>query len=103
MNYPGDGEVALRIQTEGRTVIGELPSLSVSYCPELHEELEAMVGAGSRGGGGKQRRRVTVVEAGPVGRAGQGNPTRLALPRTECYNSPVVWRMTLGLGQRGRT
>ncbi len=47
MNYPGEGAVALRIQTEGRTVIGELPSLSVSYCPELHEELQAIVGAGA--------------------------------------------------------
>ena len=46
MNYPGDGPVALRIRSDGRTVIGELPFVSVSYCAELHDELEAMVGAG---------------------------------------------------------
>ena len=47
MNYPGKGAVGLRIITEGRTVIGELPELPIDYCPELHEELEIMVGAGS--------------------------------------------------------
>ena len=46
MNYPGNGAVGLRIITDGRTVIGELPELPVNYCPELHEELEMMVGAG---------------------------------------------------------
>ncbi len=46
MNYPGNGPVGLRIITEGRTVIGELPELPINYCPELHEELEMMVGAG---------------------------------------------------------
>ena len=45
MNYPGNGAVGLRIISDGRTVIGELPELPISYCPELHEELEAMVGA----------------------------------------------------------
>ena len=46
MNYPGEGAVGLRIISEGRTVIGDLPLLSINYCPELHEELESMVGAG---------------------------------------------------------
>ena len=45
MNYPGHGAVGLRIISDGRTVIGELPELPINYCPELHEELEAMVGA----------------------------------------------------------
>ncbi|MFH1560332.1 MAG: DNA polymerase III subunit alpha [Chloroflexota bacterium] len=44
MNYPGKGPVALRIKTDGKTVIGDLPSVSVNYCPELHQELVAMVG-----------------------------------------------------------
>ena len=46
MNYPGKDQVALRIQTDGRTVIGELPRVPVKYCQELHEELTAMVGEG---------------------------------------------------------
>ncbi len=46
MNHPGEAPVGLRILSGGRTVIGELPFVSVSYCAELHEELEAMVGAG---------------------------------------------------------
>ena len=46
MNYPGEGAVGLRINSDGRTVIGELPNLPINYCTELHEELESMVGAG---------------------------------------------------------
>ena len=45
-NYPGEGPVGLRIKTNGKTVIGELPGVSVEYCPELHHELVAMVGEG---------------------------------------------------------
>ena len=44
MNYPGEGSVGLRIRTEGKTVIGELPFISVKYCPELHSDLAQMVG-----------------------------------------------------------
>ena len=47
LNYPGEGHVALRIKTDGKTVIGELPSVSIKYCPELHLELVAMVGEGA--------------------------------------------------------
>ena len=46
MNYPGEGRVGLRIKTDGKTVIGDLPSVSVKYCQELHQELVAMVGEG---------------------------------------------------------
>ena len=46
MNYPGEGSVGLRIRTEGKTVIGELPFISVKYCPELHSDLAQMVGEG---------------------------------------------------------
>jgi DNA polymerase-3 subunit alpha len=44
LNYPGEGSVALRIKTDGKTVIGELPRVSVRYCQELHRELAAVVG-----------------------------------------------------------
>ena len=44
LNYPGEGAVALRIKTDNKTVIGELPFVSVNYCHELHLELAAMVG-----------------------------------------------------------
>ena len=47
LNYPGEGQVALRIKTDGKTVIGELPRVSVRYCPELHRELVAVVGEGA--------------------------------------------------------
>ena len=47
LNYPGKGPVALRIKTDGKTVIGELPSVSVKYCAELHQELVAIVGEGA--------------------------------------------------------
>jgi hypothetical protein len=46
MNYPGEGTVGLRIKTEGKTVIGDLPFISVKYCQELHQELVAIVGDG---------------------------------------------------------
>ena len=47
MNYPGQGAVGLRIVSDGRTVLGDLPDVPINYCPELREELEAMVGAGA--------------------------------------------------------
>jgi DNA polymerase-3 subunit alpha len=47
LNYPGEGSVGLKIKTDGRTVIGELPSVSIGYCDELHQELVAMVGEGA--------------------------------------------------------
>ena len=47
MNYPGEGHVGLRIKTDGKTVIGDLPSVSVKYCQELHQELVTMVGEGA--------------------------------------------------------
>ncbi|MDP6102110.1 MAG: OB-fold nucleic acid binding domain-containing protein, partial [Dehalococcoidia bacterium] len=43
-NYPGDGHVGLKISTDGKTVIGELPEVSVEYCRELHMALVDMVG-----------------------------------------------------------
>jgi DNA polymerase III alpha subunit len=55
MNHPGSSPVALRIKTDGKVVIGELPLVSVSYCEELHQDLVAMVGEGAvevEGGGG---------------------------------------------------
>jgi DNA polymerase-3 subunit alpha len=53
LNYPGKGPVALRIKTDGKMVIGELPFVSVNFCPELHRELVAMGGeAGVEVGGG---------------------------------------------------
>ena len=55
MNYPGEGSVGLRIRTEGKTVIGELPFISVKYCPELHSDLAQMVGEGRYPGGGNRR------------------------------------------------
>ena len=45
-NYPGNDPVALRIETDGRVVIGELPEDSVKYCQKLYQELVAMVGEG---------------------------------------------------------
>jgi DNA polymerase-3 subunit alpha len=44
LNYPGKCPVALRIKTDGRMVMGELPFASVKFCPELHRELVDMVG-----------------------------------------------------------
>jgi DNA polymerase-3 subunit alpha len=45
LNYRGDFPVALKIKTNGRLVRGELPpDYSIRYCPELHQELVAMVG-----------------------------------------------------------
>ena len=44
LNYPGGCRVALRIKTDGKTVIGELPFVSVEYCPELRQEMVALVG-----------------------------------------------------------
>ncbi|MQF49071.1 DNA polymerase III subunit alpha, partial [SAR202 cluster bacterium AC-647-N09_OGT_505m] len=44
LNYPGDGSVALRIMTDGKMVVGEMPSVSIRYCTELHQELVTIVG-----------------------------------------------------------
>ena len=44
LNYPGDCPVSLKIKTNGKQVIGELPFASVSYSQDLHEDLAEMVG-----------------------------------------------------------
>jgi len=42
--YPGEYEVRLRV-TRGDEVINlELPDMTTGYCPELHQQLAAVVG-----------------------------------------------------------
>jgi DNA polymerase-3 subunit alpha len=44
MNHPGTNPVFLRIKTDGKLVTGELPSVSIEYWENLHEELVDIVG-----------------------------------------------------------
>ena len=47
LEYPGDDGVHVEITTGGRPVLLELPKITTGYCPELHQRLELLLGAGS--------------------------------------------------------
>jgi len=42
--FPGRDEVSLRIVNDGKAVNLKLPHIYTGYCPELHEQLTALVG-----------------------------------------------------------
>lgn len=44
LNHRGNSPTALVIKTNGKTVKGDLPFASVSYCEQLHSELAQLVG-----------------------------------------------------------
>ena len=44
LNHKGNSPTALVIKTNGKTVKGDLPFASISYCEQLHSELAELVG-----------------------------------------------------------
>ena len=44
LDYPGNDRVNLEIHTGGRKVLMELPVVSTSYCPDMKQRLELLLG-----------------------------------------------------------
>jgi DNA polymerase-3 subunit alpha len=46
MEFPGPDQVHVEIASNGKTVLIEMPIVSTRFCPELHERLTTLIGAG---------------------------------------------------------